>query len=474
MSKAYLLLFCAFIFKAAIVYGVTDRPVRSEITNHSKSYLEGVTAASLFCVDALINTKKNLLVRSNEYSNETEQSLKDQGYNEKFIEGLDHVNANLRLAQSLRDKLRDESINPNTLHIPEFADQIDLHVNLIEGIIRSQSSNDKTERLELLEGLKSEAQHRKSSGTMTYRYWFNFNLRLSILGTPAEKRYKKVAYKPRFDNSEHFQKWMRDNSGFREWIIDDSELESDYAIVQKINDRFVDFNSQDQGEVLSAISKGVERLTPYERSKVERFLYLINVIFEDTEDVAFKFVNLLHDFPRRIMIPTIYDLGIMSINRTYGTGVHLIGLNKKSYGGYFSGDYNYTFFLGNINDIIMMDIDNSQMVTHFQSMLAGLTPLQREKVEIAYFGATRLSERSLEDFPIDFSLVEFEILEGDGYEVNEQMLDEGESIFIYLLISSWIEEKGVVKTIVLVNEYLNEHPKLKEGILEILNESNIQ
>ncbi len=467
MSRGYLLLFCAFISKTAIVHGASDNLAIPEMTELSKSDLEGMTAAGLFCVDALMNTKK---VRSNEYSNETEQSLKDRGYNERLIEGLDHVNANLRLAQSLRDRWRDESIDLNTLHIPAFADQIDLHVKFIEGIIRSQSSNDKVERLELLEELKAEAQHRKSSESVTYRYFFSLNLRLSILATPAGERYKKAAYEPRFDNSEHFQKWMRDTSGFRKWIIDDSELESDYAIIQGINNRYVDFNSQDQGEVLDAIRKGVARLTPYERSKVERFLYLINVMFDDTEYEAFKFVNLLHDFPRRIMIPTIYDLGIMSINRTYGTGVHLIGLSKKSYGSYFSGDFNYVFFLRNINESIMMDIDNSQMVTHFQSMLAGLTPLQRENVEIAYFGATYLSERSLEDFPIDFSLVEYEILKMYGHKVNEQMLDEGERIFIYLLISSWIKERGMVKTIVLVNEYLDEHPELKEEILEILNE----
>ena len=176
-----------------MVYGASDKLVRS------------------FCTDALMHTKKNLL---NEYSNETEQSLKDQGYDEKFIAGLDYVNANLKLANSLRERFNNERVNPNTLHIPEFAELIDTHIAFIEEGIKSQSSTDKAERLELLERLKLEVQHRKSSETVTYRYFFNLNLRLSILATPKEERYEYTVsaseYNPQLEEGLDY---------LREWIV---------------------------------------------------------------------------------------------------------------------------------------------------------------------------------------------------------------------------------------------------------------
>ena len=105
MSKTF---YCFFIFvislgifEAAIVYGAPDTQERTTVTEDSKkSYLEKV-AVGFFCADALTRTKPNLLGQPGEYFNETEQGMRDQGYNEDMIKGLDYVNANLRLAQVL-------------------------------------------------------------------------------------------------------------------------------------------------------------------------------------------------------------------------------------------------------------------------------------------------------------------------------------------------------------------------------------
>ena len=478
MSRVYLLLFCAFIFETAIAHGASDKSVKPEITNHSKSYLEGLTAASLLCVDALMNINKNLLVQSNEYSNETEQSLKDQDYNEKLIKKLDYVNANLRLAQSLRDRLSDKSINSNTLHIQEFADQMDVHIAFIEEGIKSQSSTDKAERLELLERLKLEAQHRKNSEAVTYRYWFNFNLRLSILATPKEERYKPVNAEERYKpvNSDYNPQLEEGLDSLREWIVNDSELESYYKVFQGINDGInfnsqlnigPGFDSQNQGEVSEAIYTIIDGgLRPDERNKIERFSYLTETKFRDTEQDLFRFVNLLHDFPRIIIIPTIHDdLGIMSINKAYGTGVVFVNLDRTQ--------YSYRNFLMKLYLNVSVYIDNSQIRTHFQSMLGRLTKPQREMVELIYFyaTATHLDEKSLEEFPITYDWMEEmdgeDILKSYGYGTNQ--MNEGNDLYIQLLITSWIKGRGVEETVVMVKKHLDEHPELKKDILERLD-----
>ena len=66
------------------------------------------------------------------YMGGSRQALESEGYRDIYISGIDNVNSGLRLARSLREKLADESINPRTLHIPEFADLIDNHIAFIE------------------------------------------------------------------------------------------------------------------------------------------------------------------------------------------------------------------------------------------------------------------------------------------------------------------------------------------------------
>ena len=477
MSRVYLLLFCVFIFETAIVHGASDKSVKTEITNHSKVYLsEGLTAASLLCVDALMSTKRSLLTQSNEYSNETEQDLKDQGFNEKLITGLNHVMENLRFAQSLRDRLSDKSTDPNTLHIPEFAELIDVHIAFIEEGIKSQSSADKSERLELLEILKFEVQHRKSSKTVTYRYWFNLNLRLSLLTTPKE-RLEKIFndfQNRRARSAEIFGVNMDANNYYnpqfeeafdylREWMVDDSELESYYKIIQGLNDgiNFIGRNNgvnRSQKIVLDTISAIEANLRPDERSKMERFLYLTRIGFIDTEYEFFEFVNLLHDFPRIIIIPTIHhDLGPISINKAYGTGVVFIKLDRTP--------NSYQRFLERLYCNVFVCIDNSKIRAHFQSMLGRLPKTQREIIEVIYFSATYENEKSLEEFPSGW---DEHNLENYGYIVDRAFWKEFDHLYIQLLISSWVEGRGVEGTVTMVEKYLDGYPELKKDILDIL------
>ena len=462
MSKTF---YCFFIFvislgifEAAIVYGAPDTQERTTVTEDSKkSYLEKV-AVGFFCADALTRTKPNLLGQPGEYFNETEQGMRDQGYNEDMIKGLDYVNANLRLAQVLRDRLSDTSINPHTLHIPEFAELIDTHIAFFEGIIRSQRDDDKADRLELLERLKSEAQQRKTSETMTYIYWVTLHLRLSLLATPEENRYNTdphhFYYTPEFE----------DPAYLRKWIVDGNELESYYKIMQRVMNQASINDFGDQSGVLEAISKEEERLTLHERNKIGGFLYLTNKGFTDTEDEVYMFVKSLYDFPRIIMIPTIYSLGAISVNKAYGTGVIFVGLEK---------DNPYESFLSRVYCEICVYIDNSQVRSHFQNLLGRLKGRQREVVEAIFHNGlpnnALISLESVLRYPPPF-LVPPNFVETDtdrmlemGYKKDE--IEEGTRIFVALIISSLIKEKGIEKTMLWVENYFNQLPQLQEYIL---------
>ena len=127
----------------------------------------------------------------------TEQQMRDEGYEEKFIAGLDYARSNLQLAHQLRTG----SIDPTATHIEEFANLIDTHIAFIERGIRSQNydfhgfTDDKALRLEYLDLLKSEAQMQKDLERVTYGWWFLFNLRLSIIATPWVSPWARLVFK---------------------------------------------------------------------------------------------------------------------------------------------------------------------------------------------------------------------------------------------------------------------------------------
>ena len=274
----------------------------------------------------------------------------------------------------------------------------------------------------------------------------------------------------------------------------DSELESYYKVIQAINDDINVNNDQrndtvnrDQETVLETLSEIEEILTLDESNKIEIFLYLTEIGFDHTDGTehrAFEFVNLLHSFPRVIIIPTIRKLGRMSINKAYGTGVVFINLDRTP--------GSYENFLTQLESNAFLYIDDSQIRSHFQSMLGRLTKAQREIIEVIYFYATYpgVGGGSLEEFYINEEWKELAEVENEedeillkqyGHLVGEDVLrnqsydvadpDEFHNLYIQLLISSWIEGRGIEETVIMVEKYLDQEPGLKEEILEKFNKS---
>ena len=268
----YLLLILLLLFKVSALQAKDSSSIKGTI--RSMYY---------FCVDALIKKfpgEPSLI--------ENEQQLRGQGYTNTYIAGFDYVRENLKLAE----KLRADKINPFTSHIQEFANLIDPHTEFIEEGVKYQGFSDKEMRLSLLEALKHEAQEHQDSQKVTYRYWFNLNFRLSILATPTDR--------PPY----HFKD------------ININDLMTNTSI-EETNDFFLrGLKRKNHESIIEAINDFLIAVT-YETA-IERTRRL------DWE----KNWYLINSFPKRIIIPTIQPLGIISINNTHGTGVHLIGLNK--------------------------------------------------------------------------------------------------------------------------------------------------
>ena len=272
----------------------------------------------------------------NSHLKEDEWQMRYKGYNKSYVRGFDHIRSSLSLVQTLRKRfLNNRFINPYTTHIPWFANLIDTHIRSIEISIASQNSPDKTERLKLLNLLKAEAKSYKMAEMVTYQWWLNFNLRLSILVTPREHRNKS---------------------------------------------RLLDI-IEDTGEL---IKKG--RLEILYLESIYNKHSVSKEMNEDNDlNLLFRLINA---FPEKIMIPIVYDLGIISINTTYGTGVSFIRL--KSDPTDIKGNLMYPddIFIYDVHNYIAnKNIDNKSQLFHpyFQRKLRTLTIPEREAVEYIYF-----------------------------------------------------------------------------------------
>lgn len=271
----------------------------------------------------------------NNYPIESEQKMK-RYHRRPYIAGLDNTNENLKLAQSLRIR----SIHSHTTHIQEFSDLIDIYIAFIKKGIESQKSDDKAERLELLKLFQTEAQSRQDLKAVTYRWWINFNFRLSILATPKEHR-----------QFNYFGKWTTNE-----------ELEELYVILKKKKRK--------------------------------------NLLLEETGltgDLILQMVDLSNNFPEAVLIPTKHDLGIIPINKTHGTGMHLIGLNNNLIHADEQDMYPDQFFLHDIEHTLYKYIDNSQFLTYLKRKLRNLKKPQREAAEYIYFEVTHERVYMLKD-----------------------------------------------------------------------------
>ena len=76
-----------------------------------------------------------------------------------------------------------DSLDPDTTHLPFLAGLIDSHSDFIRSGIRTQNSQNTHQRLNIMSVLEREAHERRDTEQVTYRWWVLFNLRLAILAT---------------------------------------------------------------------------------------------------------------------------------------------------------------------------------------------------------------------------------------------------------------------------------------------------
>ena len=310
---------------------------------------------------------------------ESEQQLRDQGYTDKYIAGFDHVIENLQLAE----RLRSHKIDPSTSHIKEFADLIDRHIEFIERGISSQESSDKQIRLNALDLLKAEAQQLRDSKQVTYQWLFGLNFRLSIIATPKEHLY------------------------FKDIQTEDLVIHKTIEDIDKLFKRVIKKNNEMGNHFMAT---------------------MINQIWS-------RNLRLVHSFPEEIIIPTIHNLGIMSINNTHGTGVHFIGLNNNPFSADRREMYPDHFFQHDIQHNIDLkhidNIDDLQLTRYVRHKIAALPRLQREVLEYIFFGITHEDGFTLREYFTDVKPRHRERPKGFG--IDEKSIRKAEATLTEIL-----------------------------------------
>ena len=128
-------------------------------------------------------------------------------------------------------------------------------------------------RLTLLAIFRAEAQKRLREGRVTYRWWLNFNFRLSILATPRRKR-----------STDFAGGLVKELYRTGDWVSDES-LEAAY------------------------LRPNLEGGDPGTGAVV---------------------TTLFSNFPHIIAVPSVEPLGTMPFDRTFLTGVHPVGLTGRA------------------------------------------------------------------------------------------------------------------------------------------------
>ena len=358
---------------------------------------------------------------------EDEKWMINQGYNTDIVAGLDHANDNLKLAQYLREG----SMNISSSHIPEFANLIDEHINFIrKGITESRefSESDKIKRLGLLDELQLKAKFYKDSKKVTYLWWLSFNLHLSIIATST---YDLINDDDNADLDlfifQNSSKYNRDIDSFKEWMINDDGL--DLLKILNVLSLFEEFwsyrhhNYDNSNAINNMVKKlGLDLTVDNIRqldAELKNDILLINELasrlnvelsltprdfgndFLDPDsfyktNALGQFIYLISQFPKRIMIPTIHNLGTISINRTYGMGVHLIGLVNQPTEADAETMSSFAFFLHDLDHSSTMDIDDPQVFIDIQNKLERFPIWERELIEEWYFEHTHERKRKID------------------------------------------------------------------------------
>ena len=117
-----------------------------------------------------------------------ETQLAEQGYEPVYTAGLDKISEWFALRKQLQ-KLR---ANPYITHIEYFADQIPYHIaHIRKGLednysSKEESQSSKRDQLRKLDALEEEARIAVLESKVTYKWWVEFNEKLSNLMTGTE------------------------------------------------------------------------------------------------------------------------------------------------------------------------------------------------------------------------------------------------------------------------------------------------
>ena len=416
----------------------------------------------------------------------TEQEMREDGYSEDVIRGLDHARDNLHLAQLLRTR----DIDSLATHVPEFAELIDDHIVYIrKGITESKnmSNSEKTNRLELLDALEAKVQVYKDAEQVTYFYLLRLNVYLSMIATPDSNLL----------SSEDLHSFMLTEEGdnvnfesFRQWVInDDGSDVLKIADIFNLNEQFSIYKYKDEYggygpenekvindivrrlglsltlDDLKELSLGSENndLLFMQRLARRLNLNLRDFDMEDLENGFVNFIYLFNHFPERVMIPTRHDLGFMAITRTHNRGVHLLGLNNDF--SKFNGMSSFAFLFHDVSHSKTESISHLQTVNDFESELERLPGLFRELMEELYLDFTHEIKTEL---TVELTITDLDHDDGETDGVIERYRNEQKALLFQLVSRlghlTELGELELQKTILVLNylEFASSYRILEE------------
>ena len=169
-----------------------------------------------------------------------EETLRAKGIRADYAFGVNSANYMLKLGK----KLREHNIDPASTHIEDFALALPLHIEFARQSLQAQNV-ELSERLQILNNFKKEAETRIKNQAVTYQWWLVWNFRLTVLLTPNKQR----------------GQLHKDNK----WLL---STEFDIS-------KFMNFRSE------------------------------------------FLVIKLISQFPEKVTLPTVANLGIIAMNRVF-------------------------------------------------------------------------------------------------------------------------------------------------------------
>ena len=256
-----------------------------------------------------------------------EKTLRAKGIREDYISGIDSANYMLKLGK----KLRESNIDLARTHIEDFVLLVPLHIEFARQSLEAQNI-ELSERLNILNNFRKEAERRIKNQAVTYQWWLVWNFRLIILLTPKTLRIP----------------FMIHIGGNLDWWLNG---ESATKAVMSVN-------------------------------------------MKQNSGTTFNLQMLVNRFPETIALPTINDLGIIAMNRVFSVdGVFplgIIGTIKKADGRemnpkqFFHHDISHSGLIKNFKkDALLIKQFHDYFIQHVHSFSAK----EQEQLEFIYFMA---------------------------------------------------------------------------------------